>query len=291
MQLWRNIIRLIRIEQWVKNLFVFIPIFFAAKAADTTLLLNVVLAFFSFSLMASCIYIVNDYVDIESDKLHPTKRLRPLASGTVSKNQGIIIAGILALFSIGIAVLVSPPLFYIIAGYFIMNLAYSAYLKRIALVDVSIIGIGFLLRIFAGGVAAQAPISNWLIVLTFLLALILALGKRRGEYVLQKGNFGSRSVLHQYNLPFIDAAITFLSAITVVAYLMYSISDEVVNRIGSDQIYFTGLFVILGMLRYLQLTFVYQKTESPTKVFWQDRFIQVLLLAWAASFAYLIYFQ
>ncbi len=265
------------------------PIFFAAKVADQELLFRVVIAFFAFCFMASSVYVINDYVDIESDQQHPQKKNRPLASGLISKNFALIIAFTLVVIGLGLGWFIAIHLFYILAIYFIINLAYSAYLKRIAVLDVCIIGFGFLLRIFAGGVAAMAPISHWLIVLTFLLALILGLGKRRGEYILQKGNFSSRSVLNQYNLPFIDSAITFLSAITVVAYLMYTISDEVVERIGSNHIYFTTLFVVVGMLRYLQLTFVYQQTESPTSVLWKDRFIQLVLLAWGATFAYLLY--
>ena len=174
--------------------------------------------------------------------------------------------------------------------YLSINILYSLWLKHIAIIDIAIIASGFLLRIFAGGIAAQVPISRWLIVLTFLLAMILALGKRRNEFLAQTDGRQSRPVLDGYNLPFIDLSMVFLAAVTVVAYLMYTISDEVVGRIGSEELYFTTFFVVLGLLRFLQLALVFNRTASPTRVLLEDRFIQLMLLLWGGAFVYLLYF-
>ena len=288
----KNIFHLIRVKQWVKNLFVFMPIFFAGRFMELDIVLEVCLAFLIFSLTASMIYIINDYADIDNDRLHPRKKNRPLASGAISKKEAIIIFCTLMIVVLGLGLLAGPNIMGIIAIYFVMNLAYTFWLKHIAILDICIIAIGFLLRIFVGGQAADVPISMWLVVLTFLLAMILALGKRRGEFIGQDGQgLQTRKSLKGYNLAFIDSSMLFMAAITVVAYLMYTISDEVVNRIGSEYIYFTTIFVILGVMRYFQQTLVYNRTESPTSVLYKDHFIQLVLLLWIATFAYLLYFK
>ena len=291
MDKFKSIIQLVRVQHWVKNLLVFIPIFFAGNAGANLSMAYVLHAFIAFCLMSSAVYIFNDYIDIEADRLHPKKKNRPLASGRITKRFSSILAVSLFLIALLFASTVNKETLLIILLYSLINFGYTLYLKQIALLDISLIAIGFLLRIFAGGFAAGVPISQWLIVITFVLALMLALGKRRGEMISQNGDFQTRPALRGYSLPFMDAGITFLSAIIVVAYLMYTFSDEVVERIGSEKIYFTSLFVILGIMRYLQLTFVFQKSESPTRLFWRDRFIQILLLGWIMLFGYLIYFK
>ncbi|MEM1321767.1 MAG: decaprenyl-phosphate phosphoribosyltransferase [Bacteroidota bacterium] len=284
------ILRLIRLRQWVKNGFVLIPAFFAARILDQALVLDLLGAFLAFSLMASCVYVINDYVDRERDRQHPEKQHRPLASGVVSTRQATVLAVVLGGAALALAVLVQLHVAWLLLLYLGINILYSIWLKHIAIVDISIIASGFLLRIFAGGIAAQVPISRWLIVLTFLLALILALGKRRHEFLTQSEGRQSRPVLDGYNLPFIDLSMVFLAAVTVVAYLMYTISDEVVGRIGSEQLYVTSFFVVLGLLRFLQLALVFNRTASPTRVLLEDRFIQLMLMLWGGVFLYLLYF-
>ncbi len=279
----------LRIEQWVKNLFVLIPAFFAGRLADSALWGKLLLTFLAFCLMSSCVYIFNDYMDREHDRAHPQKRLRPLASGAINVRQAGLL-GLLCLFiALALAGWLGGILWKLLLLYLLVNVLYSLWLKHIAILDISLLATGFLLRIFAGGEAADVPISNWLIVLTFLLAMLLALGKRRSEFVLQASGQHSRPALAGYNLSFIDTAMMVLSAVTVVAYLMYTISDEVINRIGSASIYFTTFFVVLGILRYLQLAQVYNRTESPSRVLLTDNFIQLVLLCWMAAFGYLLY--
>ena len=229
-------------------------------------------------------------MDRAQDKLHPLKKNRPIASGKITPKGALIIAGVLALvitilglYSFSLLLLL-PLLLYII-----LNLGYSFGLKHIPILDVSIIAIGFILRVVFGGLATGIFVSKWAFLLTFFLALVLALGKRRGELISISST--SRKVLDGYNKEFLNTALIICVTITLVCYVMYTISDDVIVAFGSDNIYFTTLFVIIALLRYLQLTFVFNKTESPTKVVYSDLFMQVMIALWLISFALIIYFK
>jgi decaprenyl-phosphate phosphoribosyltransferase len=286
----KQIFSLLRIKDWIKNLFVFLPAFFSGLILEPNVFKASFIAFLLFSLSASLIYIINDYVDRAQDKLHPLKKDRPIASGKITPKGALIIAGILALvitilglYSFSLLLLL-PLLLYII-----LNLGYSFGLKHIPILDVSIIAIGFILRVVFGGLATGIFVSKWAFLLTFFLALVLALGKRRGELISISST--SRKVLDGYNKEFLNTALIICVTITIVCYVMYTISDDVIVAFGSDYIYFTTLFVIIALLRYLQLTFVYNKTESPTKVVYSDHFMQVMIALWLISFALIIYFK
>ncbi|MBL7797227.1 MAG: decaprenyl-phosphate phosphoribosyltransferase [Saprospiraceae bacterium] len=285
----RQFIRLIRMEHWVKNLFLFIPAFFAARLSEWPVLQHAVGGFFAFSLVASSVYVLNDLVDAPQDRNHPHKKRRPIAAGAVSKREAVAVMTVLFVAGLILAALLNPVVLVICIVYAGINVLYSFSLKHIAIVDISLIATGFLMRVFAGGAAAGVEVSHWLIVMTFLLALILGLAKRRGEYVIATGGHTFRRALEGYNLPFLDVSITVCSTVAIVAYLMYCFSPEVTERIGSDKIYFTTFFVIMGILRYLQLALVFQRTESPTRALLRDRFLQIVLLGWIASFAWLLY--
>lgn len=273
-------LRLIRVKQWLKNVFVFLPIFFAGKILDLNLLLNSIIAFFSFSFIASSIYIINDYTDIEKDRMHPEKKNRPLAAGKIPINHAIIVFLFLVIASYFFGYFThSWGVILIISVYFIMNLAYSFNLKHIAIIDVSIIAIGFLLRIYMGGFATNLPISVWAVLITFFLALVMALGKRRGELINVQLTGQTRKALDGYNLQFIDIAITMVSTSFVVCYIMYTL-DPVIKMNFHYYIVYTSLFAVIGILRYLQLTFVYNKAESPTKMIYRDLFLQIDLAIW-----------
>jgi decaprenyl-phosphate phosphoribosyltransferase len=285
----RDLALLLRLEHWVKNLFVFIPAFFAGHLLQADLLLHATLAFFAFSLVASSVYILNDLVDAPHDRLHPDKHKRPIARGAVKPLQAYGALGVLLGAGLGLAAWLAPAVFVLTGLYFLTNVFYTFWLKHLALIDISLIGVGFLLRIFAGGAATDTTVSQWLIVLTFLLALLLGLAKRRGEYVVETNGQTFRKSLEGYNLPFLDMAIGVCSTVSIVAYVMYCFSPEVTIRIGSDKIYWTAFFVILGVLRYLQLTLVYNKTESPVRALLRDVFLQVVLAGWIGSFIWLLY--
>ena len=284
------VIKLLRVHQWIKNGFVFLPIFFAGEFLNTQLLFGAFLAFIAFSLTSSIVYILNDYKDIEKDKLHPVKKNRPLANGGISKRNALLLliplsAAIVCLAAFNFTLVSLIPL----ALYFILNLLYTFYLKVIAILDVAIIAVGFVLRVIFGGLVTSIFVSKWALLLTFSLALVLALGKRRGELISTENE--ARPSLKGYNLPFIDTALTITVAITLVCYIMYTISPDVVEGFGSEYVYATTLFVLLGLLRYLQQTMVHEKTESPTKFVYTDIFVQLMIVCWVLSFVLIIYFK
>ena len=290
-------LKLLRIEQWVKNLFVFLPLFFSGNITHLDLLLKSIFAFVMFSLIASSIYIINDYSDVESDRKHPEKKDRPLASGDISKSTARIILVIL-LSVITFLMFLSKDFLLdnlwkfasIIGFYFVMNLAYTFKLKHVAIVDVMIISIGFVLRVLAGGYATGILISQWAILLTFVLALGLAIGKRRGELINAQVTVRTRKALDGYNIQFADIALSISCALAIVCYLMFTLSPEVQQRFH-PRVFYTVIFVVFAFLRYLQQTLVYNKTESPTKIIYKDRYIQVTLVIWLVAFLLQIYFK
>ena len=284
------IIKLMRPHQYVKNLFIFLPLFFALKITDMALLTNTFIAFIAFSLTASAIYTLNDYHDIEEDKQHPKKKNRPLASGEISKSQAIIIMSVLALAGFILMSFLSLNATAILIAYVLMNIAYSFYLKHIAILDVMIIAIGFVLRLFIGSAVTGIQLSTWIVIMTFLLALFMALAKRRDDVLifLDTGK-KMRKVIDGYNLQFLDTAMAIMASVVIVVYVIYTTSTDVLARVHSEYLYLTAIFVILGIMRYLQVAFVLKDSGSPTKIVLKDRFIQLTLLGWIISFAWILY--
>ncbi len=285
-----SLIKLMRPHQYVKNLFIFLPLFFAMKITDTALLFNAIIAFIAFSLTASAIYTLNDYHDIEEDRQHPKKKNRPLASGAISKQQAVTVMAVLVILGFGLMATLSWAAAGILAAYVLMNLTYSFRLKHIAILDVTIIAVGFVLRLFIGSAVTGIALSMWIVVMTFLLALFMALAKRRDDVLifLETGK-KMRKVVDGYNLQFLDAAMAIMASVVIVAYTIYTTSDAVVQRLHSEYLYLTALFVILGVLRYLQVAFVLKDSGSPTKIVLKDRFMQLTLLGWVISFVWILY--
>ncbi|WP_165023976.1 decaprenyl-phosphate phosphoribosyltransferase [Dysgonomonas sp. ZJ279] len=282
----KSYIQLIRVHQWVKNLFVFIPMFFAFRMTEIPLIIACIWAFIGLSFVASSIYIVNDLCDIEADKLHPMKRNRPLASGTVNKRDAFILFTFLLAsgFSMYIFLLKDIYAVALLGLYFVLNVLYSFKLKHIAIVDVSIVAAGFVIRLFLGGLVTDVPLSRWVVIMTFLLALLLALGKRRDDVLIfiETGN-KARKNLDGYNLDFLNTVITIMSSIIIVSYIMYTVSPEVIARNG-ENLYLSSIFVILGILRYLQIVFVKGDGGNPTKIFIKDRFMHIIFIGWIGTF-------
>lgn len=290
-------LKLLRVEQWVKNLFVFIPLFFSGKIFETTQLFETIFSFIIFSFTASSIYIINDYSDIESDRAHPEKCRRPLASGAISVGRAKLVLVGLVISTIGLIISLSDVFGYnvlkfgaVISSYFVMNLAYTFRLKHIAIVDISIIAVGFVLRVLAGGYATGIVVSQWAIILTFVLALVLAVGKRRGELVNTQLSGNTRKALDGYNIQFADIVLSISVTLAIVSYIMFVISPETQKEF-TNKVFYTFIFVIFAFLRYLQQTLVYNRTESPTKMIYKDRYIQVVLALWGFAFLILIYFK
>jgi decaprenyl-phosphate phosphoribosyltransferase len=234
------------------------------------------------------IYVINDYVDIEKDKLHPTKQNRPLASGFFKPLEALVILLVLLSLDLMLMLHIGDAKWFVVA-YFLLNLAYSFKLKNIAVVDVTCISVGFLLRILAGGVASAVVVSHWMIIIVFLLTISIAFAKRRDDLVIQKEGELLRKSQKGYSLAFIDVAKGIGFSVTLVCYIMYSVSPEVTQRIGSDYVYATSLFVFLGIIRYLQVSIVQQNAGSPIKVLARDTFMQIIVLGWVVLFSVLIY--
>ncbi|SEK61991.1 UbiA prenyltransferase family protein [Parapedobacter koreensis] len=286
-------LRLIRVNQWVKNSFIFLPAFFSLKLTDTHVVLQLLVSFIGFSLIASSVYVFNDMLDVKEDRLHPVKRNRPLASGLVSTAEGIGLIGVL--LAIGLSIFLffiqDPLVLLIVLLYLVQNVLYTIKLKHISILDIVIIAVGFVLRIALGGLISDTVLSHWIILMTFVLALFLALAKRRDDvFNFVRTGVSPRKNLQGYNLEFLNVAITCMATVVVVCYVMYCTSEEVINRFGKN-VYLTSFFVILGMLRYLQLTFVWLISGSPTAVLLKNRFLQVIILGWILSFFAIIYYN
>jgi len=283
---------LLRVSHYTKNLYVLLPLFFSGEILNQVKLLECVPVFISFSLIASAVYIFNDIMDVAYDQMHPVKKNRPIASGKVPKFNAYMLSGLLFITASFVACTVSMQLLLVVLGYFFLNILYSLKLKNIALVDVTVISIGFNLRVLAGGLASNIVVSKWLIIMVFLLSLFQALSKRMDDlYLLAKDpNNQVRRSIHGYNIEFLQIVLSMLTGVLLVCYIMYIISPEIVLRLGENS-YFTTLFVLLGLLRYLQLTFVKKTSGSPVKILTHDRFIQLSILFWLISCALLIYLK
>lgn len=293
----KKYLKLLRVEQWVKNLFLFVPLFFSGNIKNLDLLTKSIFAFIIFSLAASVVYILNDYNDIEADRKHPEKRRRPLASGEISKSRAIGV--FIGLIAADIALVFFAQAYFhenlwkfatIVGSYFLMNLAYTFRLKHVPIIDISIIALGFVLRVLAGGYMTGITISQWAILLTFVLALVLAIGKRRGELINAQVSGKTRKALDGYNVQFADIALSISVTLAIVCYIMFTLSPEVQAKFH-QRVFYTVIFVVFAFLRYLQQTLVYNRTESPTKIVYRDRYIQITLLLWVATFLIQIYFK
>ena len=288
------VIRIVRPRQWVKNFFVFIPLFFGGQMSNTALLLDALTTFIAFSLAASSIYCLNDIVDVEADRQHPVKCHRPIASGQVSVSAAYALMAIMLILSMTVCPMLkgrSMAVGAVVLGYWIMNIAYCVWLKNFAIIDVCLIAFGFVLRILAGGLATGIEPSNWLVLMTFLLTLFLSFAKRRDD-VLRMEATGKppRKNTIRYNLTFINQAITISASITLVCYIMYTVSPEVTARFNSHYIYLTTIFVLVGLLRYIQIAVVDKQSGDPTKIILRDRFTQLVVLARMVSFLFIIYY-
>ncbi|WP_293587989.1 decaprenyl-phosphate phosphoribosyltransferase [Prevotella sp.] len=290
----KSILRLTRPKQWIKNMFVFIPMFFGGELFDLHSVCLAVLTFFAFSLVASSIYCYNDIVDIDADRNHPVKCMRPIASGEVSIRLGYILMTLTFCLGMGVLLLLPPevmsPVMAVIVFYYVLNLAYCSKLKQFAILDVCIVAFGFVLRILAGGFACELALSNWIVIMTFLLTLFMSFAKRRDD-VLRMNSTGEapRKNTVRYNLTFINQAITITASVTLVCYIMYCVSPEVTERFDTPYLYLTFVFVLLGLLRYIQIAVVDEKSGDPTKIILHDHFSQIIVVAWILSFLLMIY--
>jgi 4-hydroxybenzoate polyprenyltransferase len=268
------IIRLLRPKQWIKNGFVAAPLFFTPDKVTTASLLDVLVSFAVLCMVASAVYCLNDLRDAEGDRNHPVKKDRPIASGAISPTAAMVLMVLLLAGGVALAAWRVPVILWVVGAYFAINIAYTVRLKHIAILDVLIVAFGFVLRVEAGALIVDIEPSAWILIVTGLLALFIALAKRRDD-IVRDLDADHRKSLGGYTLPFLDGCLMAVLSTLLVSYLIFTTDQAVMARLGSEKLYFTGPFVIAGVLRYLQLTIVYERSGSPTDLVYRDPGLQL----------------
>jgi len=284
----RDYLRLCRPHQWTKNAFVAAALFFTPEAMTLANAGRVALGIIAFSLVASAAYVVNDLVDRAADRQHPTKRHRPLASGAARPEPALLLAAALLAAGVAIGLWLGLPFLCWLVGYLALTLSYSLALKRLSIVDVMAIAVGFVLRLEAGAAVIGAVPSVWILLCTFLLALFLAIAKRRDD-IVGLLTIEHRRSLAGYTKAFLDIAMAVVLAALMVFYALYTTDTAVMTRLGSDRLYLSVPIVLAGCLRYLQMALVEERSGAPTELFWRDPFLLISVALWAALMALLIY--
>jgi decaprenyl-phosphate phosphoribosyltransferase len=284
------IFSLLRVKHWIKNLFMFFPLFFSAELLDFEKLKVATIVFFGFSLVASCVYIINDLFDKEFDKVHSTKKNRPIASGKISSSKALTIAIICLLLGSIPIYYISVNAFLLTAFYFVINLLYSYKLKQLSIIEFCIVASGFVIRILIGGEINDIFLSQWIIIMVFLLSIFIAVSKRRDDVLqYENQNKKNRVVVEYYNLEFLDKIINIVSSVLIVSYLLFISSSEIQERYDSSFLLLTFVFVLLGVFRYNQITYVMKKSGSPISILYSDLFLQLCLVFWGLIFFSIIY--
>jgi len=283
------LLKTLRPKQWTKNGFVFVPLVFDVKIFQAQPLLRSLAGFVLLCLISGAVYLINDLVDIEKDRHHPAKRNRPLASGQLSRSVAISAAIAIPVVTLPLAYLLDPLFGLIISGYFLLHVAYSFWLKNVVIIDVMAVAAGFVLRVAAGVPLVWAErFSPWLYLFTTLLALFLALGKRRQEIALLRENAShSRSILDHYNLAFLDEMMAVVTAGTVMTYALYTFSAP--NLPKDHTMMLTIPFVIYGIFRYLYVIHVRGDGGAPDEVALTDRPLQISVLLFGISVILILY--
>jgi len=286
-----GLLKTMRPKQWTKNIIIYAGLVFDGQLFDREPFLRVTLSFVLLCLAASAIYIVNDLVDIERDRQHPKKRNRPLPSGQLPRSLAMTAAILMPVFSVGVALLYSPRYATVLAVYIALHIAYSLILKHIVLIDILTITAGYVLRV-AGGVLVieVARFSPWLYTCTALLALFLAIGKRRQELLSLGDNAtNTRPIFDHYNLPLLDDMLRIVTTSTLMAYILYTIEAPSILLAGNNLAMITVPFVLYGLFRYLYLIHVKGEGSAPDEVVLKDRPLQIALLLWGLSFVFILY--
>jgi 4-hydroxybenzoate polyprenyltransferase len=282
------VIRLFRPKQWIKNGFVAAPLFFTPDKVNAASLLDVLAGVAVFCMVASAVYCLNDLRDAEADRNHPVKKARPIASGAISPATAMVLMALLLAGGAALGAWRVPVILWVVGAYFATNIAYTLHLKHIAILDVLTVAFGFVLRVEAGALIIDIEPSAWILIVTGLLALFIALAKRRDDIVRDLDAVHRKS-LDGYTLPFLDGSLMAVLSTLLVSYLIFTTDQAVMARLGSAQLYFTGPFVIAGVLRYLQLTLVYERSGSPTDLVYRDLGLQLSIAGWLATFVWLLY--
>jgi 4-hydroxybenzoate polyprenyltransferase len=279
-----EVVKSLRPQQWIKNLFIFGPLIFSRNFLEAPLVLRTGAAFVAFCLVSSAHYIFNDLRDIEEDRLHPVKSRRPLASGRLKRGPAMAAMLVLGAAGLVLAGALSRPLLYACLGYLVLQVFYSVKLKHVVILDIFVVAAGFVIRVVAGGLVIGVVISSWLLICTMLLALFLAMSKRRHELVLLEDGAGHhRPILKEYNTYLLDQMISVVTASTVVAYCLYTISEETVTKFGTKNLILTVPFVLYGIFRYLYLIHLKDEGGSPEHLILKDKPLLADIFLWIVA--------
>lgn len=283
-------LKLIRANNWIKNFFILLPLFFSGELFNLTKLSNTILVVIGFSLVTSFVYIINDIFDINFDKNHQEKRFRPIASGRISIKKSVVIGSLLLFIGFSVLLLCSWNAFLISIIYVGLNLLYSAKLKHVSVIDFVIVAVGFVLRILIGGEVGDVELTQWMTIMVFLLCLFVAITKRRHDvYQYEFNEQVNRKVVTKYTVEFMDKLLSINSSTLLVGYLLFITSEDVLTRYPSKYLMLTFLFVLIGVFRYNQITSVDNKGSSPLKILFEDIFLQITLFLWLVTFFFIIY--
>lgn len=291
-----ELLALTRPRQWVKNLIVPLPLFFAGEIDNLPLLGVAAVLTVAFTLMSGAVYCINDLVDEKADRVHPVKRTRPIASGLVKRGEAMWMAALLSALALAMPLVAGTKVWrhtaWILAIYLLLNAAYCAGLKNVAILDLFIVAMGFVLRLLCGGYGCGIWLSPWIIVMIFLLSLFVAMAKRRDDVlILERHDVMVRKNVRGYNLTFLDSSLVLVGGITMVSYIIYTLSPEVEDRFDFHYMYGSAIFVLAGILRYMQLAMVEGRTGNPTEIVLGDRFIRICLLLWFLFFVIVRYIR
>lgn len=287
----KYIILTLRPHQWIKNILVFAALFFSLSILEMNLVIRCILGFIAFCAISSSVYIINDLIDINKDRLHPSKQYRPIPSGKINISEAIILSLLLLLGSVLISlVFVNLSFLWVILAYFVMNLLYSTMLKRIVILDIMIIAIGFLMRAYAGAVAIEVSASPWLFITTLMVSLFFIAGKRRSEILLLEDNsLQHRKVLEHYSLEMIEQILSITLATSIVTYSLYTLAPETIERFKTQSLYLTIPVVIYTMLRYNYLLHQKVKEDDPVLIILKDKHILISFIIWLLILAAILY--
>jgi 4-hydroxybenzoate polyprenyltransferase len=290
MSLASNLIRSLRPRQWTKNLLVFAGLIFGEKLRDPHAVTQAVAAFAVFCALSGVVYLINDVRDRDADRQHPTKSKRPIASGALAPSTALGVASVIAIAAAAAAWWIGPTFFAIALSYLALLTLYSVQLKHMVLLDALAVAGGFVMRAAAGAAAVDVRVSHWLLVVTLLGALFLALSKRRAELVsLADGATAHRPTLAEYSPALLDQMISVVTASTLLAYAFYTISPETVAKFGTDRLVWTVPFPLYGIFRYLYLVHQRAGGGNPSETLIEDRPIQICIALWGAAILLILY--
>jgi len=285
-------LELLRVPQWIKNLFVFVPVVFAKELFYPEYFYPVLLAFLAFCLTSSSVYILNDLVDIESDRQHPVKKLRPIPAGKVNKTTSISIMISLFILSFGLASILNLNFLLALGGYTLLNILYTLLLKHMVIIDIISIASGFMLRVLAGAFVISVYVSSWLILTTLFISLFLAIMKRRSELnlvIVNEHENATRKVLSEYSTGFTEQIGSISAAGVIICYALYSVSERTIKYLNNESLVFTTIFVVFGIFRFMYLVYKKSKGENATEVMLTDIPMIINILLYIIITVYIVY--